>query len=112
MSRMANPPFLNRPVLVRLVLCLLVGCLAVHFLVEDAFLFSGFAPLIPDATNTEHPLFDEIEHQDDLVFQTSLPENIAGDGVPLRIAWAVLLKKQIASHIIPPPKAEITLSLS
>ncbi len=108
---MASPPLLNRFVLVRLVLCLLVGCLAVHFLVEDAFLFSGFAPLIQDTTNAEHPFFDEMEHQDDLAFQTSLPENIAGDGVPLRIAWAVLLKKQIAFHIFPPPKTEITLSL-
>jgi hypothetical protein len=105
MSRTAEPRRWYQVPFIRLFFCLLIGCLAVHFLVEDALLFTEFVRLDPAAPGASQANPEEMEHLDDLVYAERIPENHADPERPAAFLWIAPSIRQAHLPIFKPPKS-------
>jgi hypothetical protein len=101
---MAKPALNQHFSLLLLTLCILVGCLAFHSVMEDIFLLPGVA--VPDsmAGNLNELSYEEIEHQDDLVFLSSLAVRISDVRAPAGFIWILPIEKKSGFPIFHPPQ--------
>jgi hypothetical protein len=104
MSKIVDPA--QRLILIptQVILCILVGCLALHFLVDKTLLSSRFPLHAPSTQGISGQALEELEHTDDLVAPSNLPDDLVEEKHINVIPPILPVQKQAVAPIHHPPQ--------